>query len=51
MVEAAAPAPVANKTAFKDKEKPTEVRLSNIVAAKGTLSLLCVLMNAFGSCG
>jgi hypothetical protein len=37
-VEAAsAPAPtIAKQGAFKDKEKPSEVRLSNIVAAKGT---------------
>lgn len=27
--------PSNNKTSFQDKDKPTEVRLSNIVAAKG----------------
>jgi hypothetical protein len=32
----AASAPSANSKSFRDKEKPVEVRLSNIVAAKGT---------------
>lgn len=29
--------PTNNKTSFQDKDKPTEVRLSNIVAAKGSV--------------
>lgn len=33
MAEVAKPTPA--KTSFQDKEKPTEVRLSNILAAKG----------------
>lgn len=33
MTEVAKPTPA--KTSFQDKEKPTEVRLSNILAAKG----------------
>jgi len=36
----AAPAPKTGGGSFKDKDKPVEVRLSNIIAAKGTLSLL-----------
>jgi hypothetical protein len=36
MVEAAAPsAPKSTQRAFQDKEKPVEVRASNITAAKG----------------
>ena len=35
MVETSAAAPAVKQGAFKDKEKPTEVRLSNIVAGKG----------------
>lgn len=33
----AAPAakPSSNKRAFKDKEKPAEIRMTNITAAKG----------------
>lgn len=36
MAETAKPAPASSKAgAFQDKDKPTEVRLSNILAAKG----------------
>lgn len=37
MAQVATPAKAASKpkTNFQDKEKPTEVRLSNIIAAKG----------------
>ena len=28
----------SNKNVFKDREKPTEVRLSNITAAKGMVT-------------
>jgi hypothetical protein len=31
----AAPAPKTGGGSFKDKDKPVEVRLSNIIAAKG----------------
>jgi len=30
----------ASRNSFKDKEKPVEVRLSNIIAAKGTLNII-----------
>ena len=32
----------ASRNSFKDKEKPIEVRLSNIIAAKGTPKIITV---------
>ena len=38
------PANNASKSLYKDKEKPTQIRYSNITAAKGLFTLVTVII-------